>query len=125
VVVASDRPTRRAGGFKLVAGATAVALASLGTVAASSASSHRGHARAYEPLVRSMTVGPQRTAAAATPASAPAAAGGASQVVTGVVQSTSGVQFSGTAGPTYYGTEPATMTLERRAHELIVTVAPR
>jgi hypothetical protein len=126
VVVAPDRSTRRVGALKLAAGAIAVALASLGTVAASSARSHgTGHVRASQPQVHSIIVGPQGTAAATAPSATPAATGGASQVVSGVVQSTNGVQLSSTGRPSYYGTEPATMTLVRRTHELIVTVAPR
>ena len=51
--------------------------------------------------------------------------GGTSQVVSGVVQSTSAVAVSPTGNAAYYGTEPGTMTLTRHGRDLVVTVEPR
>jgi hypothetical protein len=69
-------------------------------------------------------VGPD--GAPATPAAqVPTSSGGASQVVSGVTQSTSAVRFTNLDEPVYYGTEPAQMTVARSGAELVVTVAPR
>lgn len=55
----------------------------------------------------------------------PAAPDRASEVVRGTVAPTSSVGLTGSGQPVYYGTEPATMTLQRTSGGLVVTVAPR
>ena len=70
-------------------------------------------------------VGP-KAAAPAQPAAmtAPAKPGGASQLVSGTVSSTSGVALSG-GRPSYRGTEPALMTVAHRGSQTTVTVTGR
>lgn len=115
----------RAAGKKALAGVACVALASLLVAAAGAASpDRRVHPAADATVVQSMAVGPKASAAyAGVPTTA--APGGASQVVAGTVRSTDAVRFSSAGQPAYYGTEPATMTLARHGHELVVTVVPR
>jgi hypothetical protein len=115
----------RAAGKKALAGTACVAVAPLLVAAAGSASSHRRvHPAADITAVQSVAVGPKGSAVA-DPVTNPAPPGGASQVVSGVAASTSAVRFSAAARPVYYGTEPGTMTLARRGHQLVVTVVPR
>jgi hypothetical protein len=116
---------RRAAGRQALVGTTCVALTSLVIAAVSDASSHRpSHSAANATAVQSIAVGPKGSPAGEAVA-IPAPSGGASQVVSGVAASTSGVRFSVGALPAYYGTEPGTMTLARHGHELLVTVVPR
>jgi len=75
-------------------------------------------------------VGPAGAAPADPAATPPAGSGSASgpsasQVVTGVVASTTAVQVGPDAQPVYQGTEPAYMTVSRSGSQVSVTVVPR
>jgi len=108
-------------------GVTATALTLLVVAAAASAIAHapdrtRSHAAAS--VVWTAQVGPDGSGTEHA-AQMPVSPVGASQLVSGVTESTSAVRFTGLDQPVYYGTEPALMTFARRGTELVVTVAPR
>jgi hypothetical protein len=113
--------------MRALVGVTATALTLLVVAAAASAIAHaprRAPAHPAATVVWTAQVGPDGSAAEHR-AQVPVSSGGASQLVSGVTQSTSAVRFTGPDQPVYYGTEPALMTFARRGADLVVTVAPR
>jgi hypothetical protein len=113
--------------MRALVGVTAAVLTLLVIAAAASAIAHtplRASTHSAAAVVWTAQVGPGGSTAA-LPAQVPVSPEGASQLVSGVTQSTDAVRFTGLGAPVYYGTEPALMTFARRGTQLIVTVAPR
>jgi hypothetical protein len=113
--------------MRALIGVTAAVLTLLVITAAASAiaqSPARARTHTAATVVWTRQVGPDGSTAE-HPAQVSVSSGGASQLVSGVTQSTSAVRFTSLGQPVYYGTEPALMTSARRGAELVVTVAPR
>jgi hypothetical protein len=114
-------------GMRALVGVTAAILTLLVIAAGASAIAHaplRPPVHMAATVVWTAQVGPGGSAAE-HPAQVPVSSGGASQLVSGVTQSTNAVRFTRLGQPVYYGTEPALMTFARRGAQLVVTVAPR
>jgi hypothetical protein len=103
-----------------VVGALLVVIAGVGSALGHS----RPSAHPVATSTRTEAVGPSGSVTP-TALSSSAPAGGASQLVSATVESTSSVGLTGSGRPIYYGTEPATITLQRTVGGIVVTVTPR